>query len=196
MIFFLKFSSMFIFILRLAGKNPISLHVEAISVGQVENHNYYKILYPYHSGLLRSVFVHGIDYQRETEMFRVYTSIKSVTAIIASLFIVAIIILYAIRKRFALPGNDVGLCVLDCFVSFIGGRGLQMRHRFERWFFGILLIGVFFIVSVFGGDLINSVVCILVPKILTYEDLVGINPLVYIDPEVTSPHLGVHEMLR
>lgn len=80
----------------------------------------------------------------------------------------------------------------------IGGGNLRIEHRFEKWYFGILLIGAFFIVSVFGGDLVDSVVCILNPKMLTFKDLAEMDTQIhfYIDPDLDSPDLGILEMLR
>lgn len=64
---------------------------------------------------------------------------------------------------------------MDCLIPFIGGGNLRMEHRFEKWFFGIMLIGGFFIIAVFGGDLVDTVVQIHSSKVKTYEDLAKTN---------------------
>lgn len=163
---------------------------------EYSNNNGQKQLYPYHSRVLRGIFMYGTDYKRGFDIFRVSKSVKIVVALLLSLFFVAIIILRAIRRRFRLLGNSVGSCAMDCLILFIGGGNLEMRHRFERWFFGILMVGAFFIVSVFGGDLVDSVVTVLNSKFDTFEDLVEINPPIYIDPTLSSQYTEICDMLR
>lgn len=115
---------------------------------------------------------------------------------IASLLIVAVITLYAIRNRFELLGNVVGSVIVDCLIPFVGGGNLRMEHQFERWFFGILIIGAYFIVSVFGGDLVDSVVQIHNSKVETFDDLAKIKPSIYIDKYLAIHIEDISEMLK
>lgn len=131
--------------------------------------NYATLAYPYHSKVLRAFFVYGTDYKREIDIFRVFYSVKIVATLIVSLLIVATIILYTIRIRSKLLQNDVGSVIIDCLIPCI------------------LLVGAFFIVSVFGGDLLDSVVRVLNSIVKTFGDLANINPSNYSDSS-----LGFH----
>lgn len=182
---------------RPTSKNSISLHVEVFSALMFEDtYNYGAAAFPYHSSTLRAIFVYGSDYKRETDLFTISNSVKVVAALIVSLLTISIITLHAIRSRFGLPGNGVVSIAIDSLNPFIGGGNLQMEHRFERWFFGILLVGAFFIVSVFGGDFVDSVVKILISKVETFDDVSKINPTVYIGKELIIYEAGISDMLK
>lgn len=155
-----------------------------------------RFLYPYHSRVLKAIFVYGTDYKREIDIFSIQESVKVVAGLILFLLVVAIITLYAIRKRFSLRGNDIASCILDCLIPFIGGGNLRMEHRIEGRFSVVLLFGAFFIMSVFGGDLVDSVVRVLYTKIDKFEDLSEINPPVYCDMDLVFHSLAITAMLR
>lgn len=156
---------------------------------------YVRFPYPYHSRRLYSIFVYGTDYKRSIDIFRVSNLIKIVIALIALLLIVAILTLYTMRKLFKFPSSDAVSCTMDCLVLFIGGGNPRMGHRFERWFFGILMTGAFFIVSIFGGDLVDSVVRILNSKVRTLEDVIEINPSIHIETDLATNTLEILAML-
>lgn len=192
-----KSNTIFLFILRPASRNAISLHVEVFSAVMFEDtHNYDTVAFPYHSSTFRAIFVYGTDYKRESELFTISNSVKIIAALIVSLLTVSIITLHAIRRRFGLPGNGVGSIAIDSMIPFIGGGNLQMEHRFERWFFGILLVGAFFIVSVFGGDMVDSVVRIINSKVETFDDLSKINPTIYIESKLANYEATIADMLK
>lgn len=55
-----------------------------------------------------------------------------------------------------------------------------MQNKWERWFFGFLLFGTFFIVAVVAGDLLNSIMKIGTEKFNRLEQLAEINVPIYI----------------
>lgn len=140
--------------------------------------------------------MYGTDYKREIDIFRVSKSVKLVAGLITLLLIVATITLYAIRRKLRRPESSVALSIMDCLILFIGGGNLRMDHRFERWFFGIMLVGAFFIVSVFGGDLVDSVARVLNSKVETYKELTEINPQIYLDQILATYYEDIDLMLR
>lgn len=140
--------------------------------------------------------MYGKDHKREIDIYRVPASVQIVIPVIVSLLIVAVITLYVIRKKCNVTGCDAGSCVMDCLILFIGGGNLRMEHRFERWFFGILLVGAFFTVAVFGGDLVDSVVRVLNSRIETFEEVVKFNPSVYLDADLAAHLEDILEMLK
>lgn len=140
--------------------------------------------------------MYGTDYERAVDIFRVSESVQIVAALVLLLLIVAIITIYAIRRRLSLPGNDIGACIMECLVPFIGGGNFRTEHRFERWFFNILLVGAFFMMSVFGGDLVDSVVRVLYTKVETFEDVIRMNTPIYVDYNTIGETILIPEMLR
>lgn len=134
------------------------------------NSKIYK-LYPYHSTEVIVVFVYGMDFKRERDIFLVPNSILLVTSLVVLFMTLSSMTLFVARRKLNLHGNSITTSIMDCLIPFIGGGNLQMEHRFEKWFFGIMLIGGFFIISVFGGDLVDTVVKIHSSKIETFENL-------------------------
>lgn len=121
------------------------------------------------------MFVYGTDFQRQRDIFLVPNSIILVTGLVLLFMILSAITLYIGRRIFKLPHASVTLSAIDCLIPFIGGGNIRMEHRFERWFFGIMLFGAFFIMAVFGGDLVDTVVQIHSSKIATFDDLAEVN---------------------
>lgn len=140
--------------------------------------------------------MYGTDYKRKFDIFPISRPVKIVSALIVSLLAVATIALYKIRIRFELPGNSFGSVIADCLIAFIGGGHLRMEHRFERWFFGILMMGAFFIISVFGGDLVDSVEHVLNSKVEAFEDLTKTNLTVYVDRGLAVHSEDISGMLK
>lgn len=161
-------------------RNTAELYIDSNSAhyvltsGLSRNSHIYK-LYPYHSSKVIVVFVYGTDFKRERDIFLVPKSILLVTILIILFMTLCSMTLFIARRKFNLPGNNITISIMDCLIPFIGGGNLQMEHRFERWFFGIMLIGGFFIIAVFGGDLVDTVVQIHSSKVKTYEDLAATN---------------------
>lgn len=155
-------------------------------------------MYPYRALVLRGFLVYGTDLKRETNFLHAAASAKLVASLIALLLISATIILYIFRRRLNLPGDSLSASFFDCLIPFIGGGNLRMQHRFERWFFGIMLIGAFFTMSVYGGDLVDSVVRVLSSKIRTFEELGERNPhiKVLMDPKFMLNSPNILERLR
>lgn len=156
------------------------MYIDTISVGFFRERNLERNprvydLYPYHSTEVIVIFVYGTDFRRERDIFLVPNSILLVTSLIVLFMTMSSLTLYVARRKLNLRGNSVTISIMDCLIPFIGGGNLQMEHRFERWFFGIMLIGGFFIIAVFGGDLVDTVIKIHSSKIETYEHLAATN---------------------
>lgn len=154
-------------------------------------------LYPYDSVDFAVLFVYGDDFQREMHLFAGIPKTIQLIAIFILLFLsLAAISLRIIRWKLRLPRNDIVSTHIDCWIALIGGGNLEITHRLERWFFGILLCGAFFIVSVFSSDLLGSIVKVFNRKMSTFEDLRKINSPIYIRAEIEAYSQLIHEMLR
>ena len=154
---------------RLRNNHSIDMYV--IRANIKNEHDYRVNLYSRRPIVLKALLLYGKDLKRELQFLRAPASAKLVATLIALFLILATIVLYIFRRRFSLRGDNLGASFFDCLIPFIGGSNLRMEHRFERWFFGIMLVGAFFTLSVFGGDLVDSVVRVSNPKIRTFEEL-------------------------
>lgn len=107
----------------------------------------------------------------------------------------AAIVLCIIRKKFKLRRADLPITFIHTIVTFIGGEDLRMRHKWERWFFGILLIGAFFITSVYGGTLLDYFVQSYGQKMTKIEQLIGLELPIFVPLEAMDAEYA-NEILR
>lgn len=152
-------------------------------------------LYPYHTAEFKVVFVYGSDYERGMDILLVPKSIQLVTGLIVLFISLSAIVLSMIRRKLRLPNADFVSAFIDCWIPFICGGTLRMSHRLERWFFAISLFGAFFIVNVFAGDFLDSILRVLNHKIRTFEELAKISPPIYINPDLSFYNQRIYETL-
>ena len=175
--------------------DPISAAYDSYQTSR-ELSNVYE-LYPYHSLDLVVAFIYGTDFTRQRNIFIIPTSVQVALGLVVTYIILSACILYVVRRKLKLPRASMTLALMDCLVPFIGGASLRMQHRFERWFFGIQLIAAFFIMSVFGGDLIGCIIRVFESKVDTFEELAKINfTLIGLSSELRINQENIHRMLR
>lgn len=151
-------------------------------------------VYPYYAVDLVVVFTYGEDYTRYQNILLIPDAILIMGGFIMLYIFVSAIVLYFFRKKFKLQRASVLSAFIDTLIPFIGGGNIQIDHKWEKWFFGILLIGSFFIVSLFAGDLLDCIYLILNQKITKFEQLAEIDTsLVVMNPFYKDVVL---EMLR
>lgn len=141
-------------------------------------------LYPYDSKKLAVIFVYGTNYQRKTNIVLIPKSTKILAILIVTFIILSAIVLYFARQKWHLRRRSPSSALLDTMIAFIAGGNLEMRHRFERWFFGILLFGAFFITSIYTGDLLDCIFSILNQKVETFEQLAKTNSTIFVNPSL------------
>lgn len=71
-----------------------------------------------------------------------------------------------------------------------------MQHKFERWFFAVLMVGAFFITALWTGELLSLVYRITDQKVNTFEQIIKINTTIYNGDRETHINDIVHEMLK
>lgn len=141
--------------------------------------------------------MYGTDFQRQQDISLVPKAMLLVTSTTELFIILSSITLYVGRRIFKLPRASIALSIMDCLIPFYGGGSLRMQHRFERWFFGIMLFSAFLIMAVFGGDLIDAIVQIQSFKIATFDDLAKVNVKhVHWGAELGMYHDEIFKMLR
>lgn len=107
----------------------------------------------------------------------------------------ATITLCIIRRKLGLSRAGFISPFIDCLIPFIGGGNIQMRHKFEGWFFGVLMFSAFLKLSVFGGDLVDSVIQIIKSKVSKFEQLAETNSTIYINTPLKFHSENIHSML-
>lgn len=153
-------------------------------------------LYPYESPKLALIFVYGTDSTREMNIVLVPESVRTLAISIGLFVILATTALCFMRRKLKLPRSGSTFTFIDVIIAFIAGGNLRMQHKFERWFFGILLIGTFFINSLFTGDLLDCVIRILNQRISTFQQLADINSPIYISKTLAMHEFNIRKMLR
>lgn len=139
-----------------------------------------RVLYPIHKMEFRAMFVYGTNFERERNVFNASASVQLAAGLIVLFVVVTAIILWLLRRKFVSIRNGLQLALLDCLTLTIGGGNLQMENRFNRWFFGTLLFGIFFMMAVFGGNLLDCFVSVADSKVRTFDDLAKTNATINI----------------
>lgn len=136
--------------------------------------------YPYQSNELVAIFVYGTDFTRQSNLIQSIPESVLVIFSFTLLFIgLASVTLYLVRKKLKLSQSDIISSFIDVMIAFIAGGQLRMLHKFERLFFGILLISAFFITSLFMGEFLDYFYGIFCQKVDTLEELAEINSPIY-----------------
>lgn len=177
-------------------KYRFSQHVTPATMRLKPSNEIVRLLHSHQSIELVAFFVYGTDFDREMNIFFVPKSIQLGTYAILLFICAAAILLSIVRRKFGLARGRLLDTFADCWIPFIGGGNLQMQHKWERWFFGILLFGAFFIVSVFAGDLLDCIIRVLNAKVSTLDQVAEINPPIFLDIGLYQHQEPVKEMLR
>lgn len=150
--------------------------------------------YPYISYEFVIVFVYGTDFERQK--YHILNSSEAFVgrAILAFFFFAAAVLCY-VRRINRLRRDGYSSSFIDTVVTFIGGGNLQMNHKLERWIFGILLIGCFFL-STFWFEVMFPSFLLSDKKIKTFDDLIKINPTIYIPNSLHFQADRITDMLR
>lgn len=152
-------------------------------------------LYPFDSDNFIVIFVYGEDFKRQLNMWFIPGSARTIFIFIIMFICLAAIVLCIIRKKFKLRRADLPITFIHTIVAFIGGEDLRMRHKWERWFFGIVMIGAFFITSVYGGTLLDYFVQSYGQKMTKIEQLIGLKLPVFVPLEAMDAKYA-NEILR
>lgn len=151
-----------------------------------------RVLYPFHSMKFIAMFVYGTNFQRERNIFNASGAVQLVAGLIVLFVVATAIILWLFRRQLCLARDEFQLALMDSLILIIGGGNLRMDHRFERWFFGTLLVGTFFMMAMFGGNLLDCFISVSDSKVRTFDDVAKINPSIVIDKALI---LYEHEMI-
>lgn len=179
------------------GEFSSSLYLDAyLTTIETEDKSITYPLYPFDSTKLKILFVYGTEYQRQLNLFSVPKSKQALSILIILFLLLALIVLCLIRMRLKLPRSGFISTSIDMIIAFIGGGNLQMRNKFDRWFFAIMLVGAFFLNSIFTGDLLDSVYQLQNQKIETFEKLASINSPIYAHPTLSPYSDEIHAMLK
>lgn len=153
-------------------------------------------MYPYHTIELVAIFVYGNDFTRHMSVPLIPDYILTLAGLISLFVCFAAIILWIIRRKYALRRNDSTSSFMDALVPFIGGGNARIKHKCEKWFFGILLIGAFLITSLFTDDLLDCVYQILNQKLTHFEQLTAMNLTGTISPSLSTDAYLIYGMLK
>lgn len=140
------------------------------------------------------IFVYGVDYPRQMNLSLIP---KTTLLILITLFMSSIAItLYVIRRKCNLRRQGLISVAIDISIAFFGGGNLRMQHKFERLFFGILLVAAFFLISLFAGAFLDYIYRIQNQKVDTFNELATTQSPIYLITSLTSYSTQIDEMMR
>lgn len=152
-------------------------------------------LYPYNAMDVAVVLVYGSDLKRRTDVLFVPEWAKIVSIWVLIFWFIFASILCIMRQIWNLNRGDFISSLIDTASANIGFGNLQMNHRLERLFFGMLLI-----FSIVAGPLWQDVFLvqtyqILDEKVSTFQELATINAPIYSSITLSNRFI-VQEKLR
>lgn len=153
-------------------------------------------LYPYRTIELAAVIVYGPDFHRNVDFFAIPVSVRIVIGLLLMFVSLAAFVLWMIRRKLERPRNSLISAFFECIVPFIGGGAVNIQHKLERWFFFVLYVSAFLIMTVFAGDILDSVVRIQIQKISTFKQLAELNAPIYTFPQLSMHSDIIHGMLE
>lgn len=176
--------------IQLRGDYSVALFFESYYLPSETDKNMLAYhLYPYQTIKLTAIFVYGEDFTRQMSILSIPDSLRLMAILILIFFWMAALVLYSIRKKWKLSNANFLSSFIDTMVTFTAGGNLRMQHKFERWFFGVMLIGAFFISSLFVGEFLDKVYSVIHQKVNTLDEATEMNPPIYVPPT-----LDVHEI--
>lgn len=173
------------------------LVLSPFSLTNVKPHHFTtRSLYPYYSIKLSAIFVYGQDFNRNIDLIHLSSRLLIFISVFNVVLILLALILWIGRRKLKVRPNEFTLALLDILIAVWAGGNLRIRHRLERWFFGILLITFFFFNSIFTGDLINQIFRVQSHKVTKFEELSPLNLTIYTNPGLKNCDVFVDGMLR
>lgn len=155
-------------------------------------------LYPYRKWIVEVSFFYGKDYEprlRSATLFEVVSGYW----FIPLWFLVATALLYLIRSKTQTKerAQDISSTFMDMMIIFFGGGNLIVSFKVERYFIGILLIGMFLIQSIWTGDFLSKMSNSRnVNSVRTFEKLSELKTPVYIGRSLNTEQERVAEILK
>lgn len=141
-------------------------------------------LYPYQTTKLSAIVSYKPEYQRNVDIMAIPQSVQLALGLILLFLIISAFVLWILRRKLDRPRNSFVSSFIECLVPFVGGGNVHIRHKLELWFFAILYLSAYFMISVLSGDILDSVVRIQTHKIRTFEQLSEINPPIYLSEDL------------
>lgn len=184
------------FRIKLRNSHPNALHFDSFLLPAKSTKNDLRLLYPFHTIKLQAIFVYGCDFTREMNILFIPKTVKMLTALIVIFVSLSAIFLSTIRKRLKLGRDGRVIAFLDTISAFIGGGHPRIVHKFEKYIFGILWVGAFFIITLFASDMLFYMYRILNQKITTFQQLSTVNSTIYNNPTLNVYENDIRQMLR
>lgn len=107
-------------------------------------------LYPYGISNLRVIFLYGFDFTREPTKYGLFQFWFSAKDSFRRLVMYScMFILYGLRRMAKIQHSSFSRCYLETVALFVGGGKIRARHKWERIFFSIALVGLFCQISLY-----------------------------------------------
>lgn len=144
------------------------------------------------------MFVYGSDFKRQkisplNNFNPLQWMINDLTYVF---WITATVLLYFLRRVMKLRRRGFMEAFFDISITFIGGGNVRIDHKLEKWLFGIVFLGAFFLSTVWQETSIFPSFLLPNQNIDTFDKLAKVGPTFYAaTPFQASSHL-IEEMLK
>lgn len=166
---------------------------ESLDTNEIVNRH---TLYPYNSIELAVVLVYGTDLKRRKDILYIPDWVRYLGFWIVFFWISFALILCVIRRRIGIANHGIISTLIESAVPFIGVGTIQMDHRWEKIFFGMLLmLGV--VTNPLWSDIfLVQTYQIMDEKISTFEQLSKIQSPIYLYSSLEGDTVLVNELIR
>lgn len=145
---------------------------------------------------IRVFFVYGADFSRNRNLFSTSQCMNNVIIwLTIATLLSSTIILYLLRHFVQVQRLDFVASFLDVFVVVFGGGSIRYRHRLEKIFFAITLIGAFFPVSLYLADFSMHSVLNEPQKVDTFAKLAKQNVTFRLTSTLATERSNINKML-
>lgn len=145
-------------------------------------YSYFQNLYPFTSERYMAAFVYGDDYPRpHPPGFLTILSVGNYW-FICIWFSMATVILFIIRCQAGIryENNTISSAILDMIVVFCGGSRLRFRHKYDKVYLMIMIIGCFFLLSLCTSKFTSRIASKQLENINTFEKLSKLKVPIYV----------------
>lgn len=155
-------------------------------------------LYPYKPSKIRVVFVYATNAIRQriyVDFLKFWLSANFSTVTISLLLSAGVLVF--IRHRAGIRNDGIIVGYIEIMCVAIGGGSIRANHKWERIFFAILMVTLFFIVSIFMADFsMSSSIPDNLRNITSFEELAQQNVTFYIGSSLQHHKDVIVQMLR
>lgn len=177
-----------------APKIEFCVHFHIATIGR-SNKTKVVTLYPYGNLNIGVLFIYGDDYKLQfgpPSISRIISNYWYIPAF----FMLTTVLLYSVRSKVRNGKVDISSLILDMITIIFGGGRLTYHHKSERYFSIVLMVGIFFLQSIWIGDFLSQMSKRTSNRVKTFDKLSKLGTKVYFEYAIGGDELLIAESLK